>query len=58
MIERNIPQIWVEETIRFPDTTKRINKKYIHNKRLNGFSLEVVFIKKKYIKIITCYYLK
>ena len=56
--EREILEIWVEETIKFPDITKHLGNKYIVTKKLNGIILEVVYIKEKYIRVITCYLLK
>lgn len=56
--ERKIHNVWVEETIKFPDLlTIQGNKNYAV-KKLNGKTLKVVFIKEKYIKIITCYFVK
>ncbi len=54
----NILRLWVEETIKSPDTTKRQFHKYIVRKKLNGKTLEVVYEKEKFIKVITNYYIK
>ncbi|MBI5064719.1 DUF4258 domain-containing protein [Candidatus Woesearchaeota archaeon] len=56
--ERNIPKIWVIETIKYPDVTTRQKHKYIVTKKLNGLTLEVVFVIEKFIKILTLYYIK
>ena len=53
--ERKIEKVWVEETIKRPDLTKHIGHKYRVTKKLNGLTLEVVYLKQKYIKIITIY---
>lgn len=56
--ERRIEKIWVEETINFPDITKNDGHKYYVIKKLNGKTLKVIFVKERYIKIITCYFIK
>lgn len=54
--ERKIEYAWIESTIKSPDFTERkILAKYMARKRLNGKSLEVVYIKERYIKIVTVY---
>ncbi|MBI2580181.1 DUF4258 domain-containing protein [Candidatus Woesearchaeota archaeon] len=55
--ERKLEKVWVEETIRYPDKTERTGKKYYVTKKLNGGTLRVVYIKEKYIKVITAYWL-
>lgn len=55
--ERKIEYPWVESAIKSPDFTERKTlTKYVARKRLNGKSLEVVYIKERYIKIITVYW--
>jgi len=51
--ERKFEKVWVEETIKFPDKTKHFGKRYYVQKKLNGIILKVVYIKQKYIKVIT-----
>jgi len=53
---RKIEKIWVEEAVRAPDFTEREGEKYIVNKKLNGRSIKVVYVKERYIKIITVYW--
>ena len=45
-------------TIHSPDITKRVREKYFVVKKLNGKTLKVIFVKEKYIKIITSYFVK
>ena len=55
---RKILKIWIEEAIKWPDLTIRLNeRKYIIRKKLNGLSIEIVFIKDKTIKILTTYWI-
>ena len=56
--ERQIPKIWVEETIKFPTELKREGLKYYATKRLNGNTLIVVYVRESYIKVITSYFVK
>ena len=51
MRERNIHPIWAEETVKFPDVTKKFGYKYHAIKKLNGVTLEVVYVIERYIKI-------
>lgn len=53
--KRKLIKVWVEEAIRFPDKLERLGKKHYVTKRLNGVVLQVVYVKEKYIKIITLY---
>ena len=48
---------WVEETILWPDKLRRDDTKFVATKKLNGLTLEVIFEKQSYIKVITLYYL-
>lgn len=44
--ERKIEKDWVKETIRSPDhTQKKTPEKYILRKKLNGISIEVVYVR-------------
>jgi hypothetical protein len=55
--ERKIEKIWVEETIKFPDITRRKENKYYVIKKPNGKVLKVVYVRERYIKVITAYYI-
>ena len=55
--ERKIEQVWVEETINSPNKSERELGKYYARKKLNGKSIEVVYTKEKYIKVITSYWI-
>ena len=55
ILERKFEKVWIEETIKTPDEIKRKGEKYYARKKLNGFTLKVVYAKEKYIKIITTY---
>lgn len=57
IIERKIEKVWVEETIKFPDITKRDGSKFYVTKKLNGKTLKVVYVKEKYIKVITTFFI-
>ena len=56
--ERRVANVWIEETVTSPDKTERNGHKYYVIKKLNGKTLKVVFVKERYIKIITCYFIK
>ena len=56
--ERKIEPVWIEEAVRFPDTIASEKHKFYVTKKLNGKTIKVVFIKEKYIKIITSYFIK
>ena len=56
--ERKIEKTWVEDTIQSPDTIEHEGHKYYTVKKLNGKTLKVVYVKEKYIKIITIYFTK
>ena len=58
MKERNIEPAWIEEAARFPHTIVSKKYKFYVTKKLNGKTIKVVFIKEKYIKIITSYFIK
>ena len=57
MQERRIHPIWVEETIKYADETKRIEQKYYAVKRFNGKILKVVYVKENYIKVVTTFFI-
>ena len=46
---------WVNETINYSNFTRVESSKYYAVKKLNGITLEVVYLKERYIKVITCY---
>lgn len=46
---------WINETIKYPDYIRIKIDKYCATKKLNGITLEVVYVKERYIKVITCY---
>ena len=54
--ERNIEKAWIEEAIRSPDYIVREGQKYLVTKKLNWHAIEVVYVKEKYLKIITVYW--
>ena len=56
--ERKIQKVWVEETIKRPDLTKNWGNKFYVTKKLNGKTLKVVYVKEKYIKVITSFFVK
>jgi len=53
--ERKFEKVWIEETIKRPDHTNHFGNKYYVSKKLNGLTIEVVYVKEKYIKVITTY---
>ena len=54
--ERKIEKRLVEETIKYADKTRKEGKnKYYASRKINGFFLEVVYIRENYIKVITVY---
>ena len=56
--ERKIDKVWIEETIKSPDQTKKKDlNKYIVKKKLNDRSIEIVYIKEKHIKVVTVYWI-
>ncbi len=56
--ERKIERVWVEETIKSPDKITRDGKKNYAIKKLNGYTLKVVYVKEeRFIKVITEYWL-
>ncbi len=56
--ERKIENVWIEEAIKHPNIIKKKSIKYYIIKKINGIVIKVVFVKQKFIKIITCFRLK
>ena len=53
---RKILKIWIEEGLKWSDLTIRLEGgKYAVRKRLNGRSIEIIFIRERDIKILTVY---
>ena len=57
MKSRKIDKVWVEEAIKSPTKIEKEFDKYYARKKLDGLSIEVVYIKEKYIKVITVYWI-
>jgi len=53
--EKKIELVWIEEAIKYPDKIEKEFGLYYNRKKLNGLTIEVVYEKEKYIKIITVY---
>ncbi|MBI2004191.1 DUF4258 domain-containing protein [Candidatus Pacearchaeota archaeon] len=54
--ERKIEKRLIEETIKYADKIRKAGKdKYYASKKVNGFSIEVVYVRENYIKVITVY---
>jgi len=54
--DRKFEKVWIEEAIKHPDKTIRESKnRYYAVKKLNGITIEVVYEKERYIKVITVY---
>ena len=56
--ERKILNVWVEEAIKSPTQIKINGHKHYVTKRLNGNTLRVVYVRERYIKVITAYFVK
>ena len=56
--KRKIETVWVEETIKSPDETKREGHKYYVIKKLNGGTLKVIYVREKFIKVITTFFIQ
>lgn len=54
--ERKIEKVWVEEAVKAPNRITTDGEKYYARKKLNGLSIEVVYAKERYIRIITVYW--
>ncbi|MFH1592570.1 MAG: DUF4258 domain-containing protein [Candidatus Woesearchaeota archaeon] len=52
---RKLEKVWVEETIKSPDITKKEGNKFYVIKKLNGLVIKVIYVKVKYIKVITVF---
>ncbi len=58
IILRKIELVWIEETLKYPHVTEKLGiNKYFVRRKLNERSLEVIFLKEKYIKIVTVYWI-
>ncbi len=55
--ERKIEKVWIEETIKAPDKTEKEGNKFYVVKKLNGRTLKVVYVKERYIKVVTMFWL-
>ncbi|MBI4146243.1 DUF4258 domain-containing protein [Candidatus Woesearchaeota archaeon] len=53
---RCVERVWVEETIKAPNFTKRQEHKFYVTKKLNGKTLRVVYVRETHIKVITMYW--
>ena len=56
--KRKILKVWVEETIKSPDKVRCKGRKWWVVKKLNGMALKVVYVKERYIKVITSYFIR
>jgi len=56
--ERKVEKVWIEETIKHPDSTERDGNKYYVVRKLNGRTLKVIYVKEKYIKVITIFFIQ
>lgn len=56
--ERKIEKIWVEEAVKWPHHIQRDGDKYSVIRKLNGFTLQVIYVKERYIKIITAFFIQ
>jgi len=56
--KRNILKIWIEEAITSPDLINRDKNKYYIIKKLNGKTIKVIYLKEKYIKVITSFFIR
>lgn len=54
--KRKIEKVWVEEAIKSPDGLSDDGEKYYARKKLNGLSIEIVYSKERYIRVITVYW--
>ena len=52
---RKFDKVWVEEAIKNPDIIKKEGTKFYAIKRLNGITIMVVYVKVKYINIVTVF---
>ena len=56
--ERKIETAWIHDTLSFPHKTERDGNKYYVTRKLNGKTLRVVYVKEKYIKVVTTYFIQ
>jgi len=56
--ERKLEKIWVEEAIKFPDEKRHKGIKSHAIKKINGVKIKVVYVKEKYIKVVTVFLIK
>ncbi len=56
--ERKIQLVWAEETIKYPDEIIKENNKYYAIKKLNVKTFKIIYIKERYIKVITLFFIK
>lgn len=56
LYERKIEKVWVKEVIKHPDLTVKEGGRHYVIKALNSHTLKVVYVKQKYINVITCYF--
>ena len=52
---RKLEKVWIEEAIRSPNIIKKEGSKFYVIKKLNGITIKVVYIKAKYINVITLF---
>lgn len=58
IIQKKIEEVWVEETIKYPDIIRKIEYgKYVLKKKINGGAIEVIIVRERDIKVITVYWL-
>jgi len=57
MLKKHILEEEVISTIKYPETTKKIERKYYSQKNLGRGKIEVIFEKETYIKVITLYWI-
>ncbi|MBI5392006.1 hypothetical protein HZB00_03300 [Candidatus Woesearchaeota archaeon] len=58
-MKKRISYTWVEEAIKSPDHIERETQiKYRARKKVNGISIEVVYIREKHIKVVTVYWIR
>jgi hypothetical protein len=59
MMKRKIHEVWVEETIKWPDQTIINGNKIEAIRRVTKHPLKVIYVREeRYLKIITLYLLK
>ncbi len=58
MFKRKLLIEWIAETVKSPDILRRKGKKFYSVKKINGFTLKIVYVKERYLKIVKCYFVK